>query len=234
MNILRLSTLSLSFAIAVFALGYVTPSVAEKPGACTSDPPHPSCKPDDPGDDSQQLKSAICTLEPGLYVIQSDGGDYVNLMQDVQCTIGVDNRGLHKLDTGADLLRTAIVNLDVANDCNVLDMTHPNANKVITGNAHIVIQTQGNLLDIPAGSEQEIATRMDITFKGLNRLTYGNQIKGIPCGAAPKIKCESNPTGAKCVAWTIDASYAQACYGGTPRVIANNCNVPFKETVGLQ
>ena len=48
MNILRLSTLSLTLAIAVFALGYVNPSSAAKPGACLGDPPlHPSCK-DDP------------------------------------------------------------------------------------------------------------------------------------------------------------------------------------------
>ena len=47
MNILRLSTLSLTLAIAVITLGYVNPSFAGKPGACNSDPPHPSCK-DDP------------------------------------------------------------------------------------------------------------------------------------------------------------------------------------------
>ena len=47
MNILRLSTLSLTLAIAVFALGYVNPSFAGKPGACNIEPPHPSCK-DDP------------------------------------------------------------------------------------------------------------------------------------------------------------------------------------------
>ena len=41
MNILRLSTLSLTLAIAVFALGYVNPSFAGKPDKC---PDHPSCK----------------------------------------------------------------------------------------------------------------------------------------------------------------------------------------------
>ncbi len=47
MKILRLSTLSLTLAIAVVTLGYVNPSSAGKPNACNEDPPHPSCK-DDP------------------------------------------------------------------------------------------------------------------------------------------------------------------------------------------
>ncbi|MHC4088020.1 MAG: hypothetical protein ACYSU5_22860 [Planctomycetota bacterium] len=43
MNILRLSTLSLTLAIAVMTLGYANPSFAGK--KCTEDPNHPSCKP---------------------------------------------------------------------------------------------------------------------------------------------------------------------------------------------
>ncbi len=47
MNILRLSTLSLTVAIAVITLGNLNPSFAAKPGACNEVPPNPSCK-DDP------------------------------------------------------------------------------------------------------------------------------------------------------------------------------------------
>ena len=45
MNTLRLSTVALTLAIAVVALGYVNPSFAGKDKEC---PAHPSCKPDDP------------------------------------------------------------------------------------------------------------------------------------------------------------------------------------------
>ena len=51
MNILRLSTLSLTLAIAVMTLGYVNPASAAKPDKnCDPDegPVHASCKPDDP------------------------------------------------------------------------------------------------------------------------------------------------------------------------------------------
>ncbi len=43
MNILRLSTLSLTLAIAVITLGYANPASAAKPD-CVADPTHPSCK----------------------------------------------------------------------------------------------------------------------------------------------------------------------------------------------
>jgi hypothetical protein len=48
MSILRLSTLSLTLAIAIFTLGYGNHSVAGK--KCDEDDQHPSCKPDDSGD----------------------------------------------------------------------------------------------------------------------------------------------------------------------------------------
>ena len=54
MNISRVTTISLALAVAVFALGYVNPSLAGKPGAnCDPDKGdvHPSCKDDsDSGD----------------------------------------------------------------------------------------------------------------------------------------------------------------------------------------
>ncbi len=50
MNILRLSTVSLTLAIAVFALGYVNSASAAKKGEdCTKENPHPSCSKGDPG-----------------------------------------------------------------------------------------------------------------------------------------------------------------------------------------
>jgi len=50
MNILRLSTVSLTLAIAVFALGYANPSFAA-PKNCVDDDPRPSCPKDDPEPD---------------------------------------------------------------------------------------------------------------------------------------------------------------------------------------
>ena len=55
MNILRLSTFSLTLAIAVFAFSHVNPASAEKPGAnCDpmAGPVHSSCKDDEGGDDA--------------------------------------------------------------------------------------------------------------------------------------------------------------------------------------
>ncbi len=61
MNILRLSTLSLSLAIAIFALGYVNPSFAAPPDKPCS--PWPSCKDDGDGgggiDYTAELKGAF-------------------------------------------------------------------------------------------------------------------------------------------------------------------------------
>ncbi len=58
MNILRLSTLSLTFAIAVFALGYANPSFAGKP-SCENNSTHPKCKNDEPTDGSVTYEAAL-------------------------------------------------------------------------------------------------------------------------------------------------------------------------------
>ncbi len=69
MNILRLSTLSLTLAIAVFSLGYVNPSAA-KP-TC---PGHPSCKPPpvDPITYTVELMGRVFQFPPGVPV-REDG-----------------------------------------------------------------------------------------------------------------------------------------------------------------
>ena len=60
MNISRLSTLLLSLAIAVFALGYVNPSSAGKPGRdCEPPSNHPSCKDEDSGTDGATFSVVI-------------------------------------------------------------------------------------------------------------------------------------------------------------------------------
>ena len=58
MNISRVATFSLTLAVAVFALGYVNPSLAGKPDGCKTDPPHPSCK-DDGGGGGDTTKEVI-------------------------------------------------------------------------------------------------------------------------------------------------------------------------------
>ena len=58
MKILRLSTLSLSLAIAVFSLGYVNPSFAGK--KCDADTNHPRCKPSDDDSPSENLSATFC------------------------------------------------------------------------------------------------------------------------------------------------------------------------------
>lgn len=74
MNISRLSTLSLSFAMAVMTLAYANPSSAAKPGACDSNPPHPSCKPAD-GNGS----SALFTVEVFFDPSENSSGSAVNV-----------------------------------------------------------------------------------------------------------------------------------------------------------
>lgn len=77
MKNLRLSTLLLTLAIAVFSLGYVNPAFADKPVRdCGVENPHPSCKDDDDSSPSENLSATFCltideSLDP-LY-IQSDG-----------------------------------------------------------------------------------------------------------------------------------------------------------------
>ncbi len=83
MNILRLSTFSLTLAIAVFALGYANPSFAGK--KCDADPNHPSCKDGGGGGDDDKTLRAKFDLfigTTGPQYILSDNGSYPNSNKD--------------------------------------------------------------------------------------------------------------------------------------------------------
>ncbi len=69
MNILRVSTLSLTLAVAAFALGFANPAFAEKVKNCDPPDPHPSCK-DDGGGDGGKAKFSVFII-PG--VVMSSG-----------------------------------------------------------------------------------------------------------------------------------------------------------------
>ena len=77
MNILRLSTLSLTLAIAVMTLGYVnSSSAAKKDIDCTDPSSHPSCKPSDDSSPSENLSASFCLtidIETSSLYIESDG-----------------------------------------------------------------------------------------------------------------------------------------------------------------
>jgi hypothetical protein len=87
MNILRLSTLSLTAAIAVFALGYASPAFAPPP-VCPGD--HPSCK-NDSGDGDGDTDFTV-EMKPG-----SVGGADGLLISDGPCGTTVD-QGQRELD----------------------------------------------------------------------------------------------------------------------------------------
>ena len=83
MNILRLSTLSLTLTIAVFALAYSNPSFAGK--KCDADPNHPSCKDGGGGGDDDKTLRAKFDLfigTTGPQYILSDNGSYPNSNKD--------------------------------------------------------------------------------------------------------------------------------------------------------
>ena len=89
MSILRLLTLSLTLAIAVFALGYVNPAFAAKPDRC---PDHPSCK--DGGGDGDGTIPVMVTFRdvPGDVLgdrVMSDGnGPYIDGVDKVSTAVG--------------------------------------------------------------------------------------------------------------------------------------------------
>ncbi len=85
MNNLRLSTLTLSLAIAVFALGYVNPAFAAKPDRC---PDHPSCK--DGGGDGDGTIPVMVTFQDGPSDrVMSDGnGPYIDGVDKVSTAVG--------------------------------------------------------------------------------------------------------------------------------------------------
>jgi len=84
MNILRLSTLSLALAIAVFALGYVNPAFAGK--KCTEDPKHPSCK---DGDGDGTIPVMVTFQDDSSDRVMSDGnGPYIDGVDKVSTAVG--------------------------------------------------------------------------------------------------------------------------------------------------
>ena len=109
MNILRLSTVSLTLAIAVFALGYVNPASAAKKGEdCTKENPHPSCSKDDPGGSGG---------EPGTFTVKvfievdvrgtlefMEAGSQVNVVGNSDFDEGHFRAGLGEFDMFLDLV----------------------------------------------------------------------------------------------------------------------------------
>ena len=90
MNILRLSTLSLTAAIAVFALGYASPAFAPPP-VCPGD--HPSCK-NDSGDGDGDTEFMV-EMQPGTV------SDKAGLVTSAGVACGTtEEQGQSELDVG--------------------------------------------------------------------------------------------------------------------------------------
>ena len=243
MNILRLTVLSLTLVMAVITLGYVNSADANKPD---SDGNH------DHGGDSQNenLGSADCTL-PDLgngYVVSNDGGGpYQDLVDDVQCTVGLPHRGKHKLNNYADGGRQVVVNYHPRNDCtNILDDTNPEIDRIVVDETtELNTQTQGNLFTIQVGIPERIPMYIDIADprpkEAPQRITWGGEVRGTSCGPDPLISCVDSVDG-RCVEWIIDASDAQgqapqACFGadaGPIKPAASGCAFEYYERVKLQ
>ena len=184
------------------------------------------------------------------YVLSNDGGGaYRNLLDDVQCTVGLPHRGKHKLNTwdGGRQVRV-VYNLDDARaaggaGCTILDDTISPDDRNFSALTEINTQTQGNLFTIQKDSPAQIPMYIDIkdtrAKEAPQRITWGGEIHGTSCGPAPLISCDIyNGDNERCEKWTIEiaASEALACFGadaGPIKPAASNCAIAFKETVEM-
>ena len=196
------------------------------------------------GGQNENLGSADCTLPNSAdgYVVSNDGGgDYQNLVADVQCTVGLPRKGKHKLNNYADGGRQVFVNYHPRTDCGIiLDDTSLEIDRVAFEMTEINTQTQGNLFTIQVGIPERIPMYIDIADprpkEAPQRITWGGHERGTSCGPAPLISCVVSVDG-RCVEWIIDASDGQACFGadaGPIKPAASECAFKYYETVKMQ
>ena len=122
MNILRLSSIYLTLAIAVFALGYSNPAFAAKPD-CNADPSHKSCKDDSntSGGDGDGTIPVKVTFRDAQFdrVKSDDGRAYIDGEDKVSTAIGHEGSFYLKRSKGnQEAKRKLILDFsDCASDC---------------------------------------------------------------------------------------------------------------------